>query len=265
MDQNRGDECHGFCEVPGPAPEPGDRDRPLLFPGPLPGVPLEDADAAIHDSMRAVSSTWLSAASREVASLPLADLFDTGDTSTFPGLTVYQAVAGPRRVLEDRQHQGVQILVDRAARGAEGFLGRGAHLQAALLELGGNCPQAERLHEGKGRLDLGIGGEVAAGIGRQVVRADRGRSRDDREPTDRRRREPTWWPRRSSGSCRRRNSSRVIRAPTRPRSPTFLSVATGGSSLPCSGSKQPGHLGNGRRHVQTVQGLPGFQSGRTMF
>jgi len=88
----------------------------------------------------------------------------------------------PARVLEDRQHQGIQVLIDCATRCTEGFLGRGSHLQATLLELGRNCPQTERFHQGKGRLDLGIGDKVATGLGRQIVRADGGRSRDKGHP-----------------------------------------------------------------------------------
>ena len=103
-------------------------------------VPLEGADSVTAGEERGAMSTWQSAASKgspgclwSTCSIHVGGVRTRG--SRFTGW-----LSVPARVLEDRQHQGVEILIDRCARRTEGFLGRGSHLQATLLDLRRNRP-----------------------------------------------------------------------------------------------------------------------------
>ncbi|MHB1560394.1 MAG: glycosyltransferase family 39 protein [Isosphaeraceae bacterium] len=75
--------------------------------------------------------------------------------------------------LEDRQHDGLQVALERGAGQAEGFLRGRADLEAPLLELGGDRAQAECLDDADGLLDLRVLAQIVPLAGAEVGRADR--------------------------------------------------------------------------------------------
>ena len=120
---------------------------------------------------------------------------------------------------QDRKHQGVEVLVEGGRAILSALLGRGADAEASILQLLRNRAQAEHLDHPERTLDLGVLGEVPAGLGLEVVGPDGGgpRSEDDpalapgADPQRRLDRNPLM-----SGAIARR----VTTAPIRPRAAT---------------------------------------------
>lgn len=95
---------------------------------------------------------------------------DRAGTGTGVGIGLIRAGLG----LEDRKHDGVQIALERGAGQAERLLRGRADLEAPLLQLGGDCAEAQCLDDADGLLDLRVLGQVVPLAGAEVGRADRG-------------------------------------------------------------------------------------------
>ena len=73
--------------------------------------------------------------------------------------------------LEDGECQGLKVFVEGGASHSERLLGRRADAQAAILEIGWNCAEAQAFDDLESPLNLGIGFKALGGVGARGLRA----------------------------------------------------------------------------------------------